>query len=42
MAVNGIVEVIIDLISNMANNDPIHVCVDELLLTVVRGFKCLL
>lgn len=32
MAVNVIVEVIIDLINNMSNNDPIQACSDELLL----------
>lgn len=32
MAVNVIVEVIIDLINNMTNNDPIQACADELLL----------
>ena len=31
MAVNVIVEVIIDLINNMSNNDPIQACADELL-----------
>lgn len=32
MAVNVIVEVIIDLINNRTNNDPIQACADELLL----------
>lgn len=32
MAVNVIVEVIIDLINNVSNNDPIQACADELLL----------
>lgn len=32
MAVNVIIEVIIDLINNMTNNDPIQACADELLL----------
>lgn len=30
MAVNVIVKVIIDLISNLSNNEPIHVCVQVL------------
>lgn len=32
MAVNVTVEVIIDLINNMSNNDPIQASADELLL----------
>lgn len=32
MAVNVIVEVIIDLINSMSNNEPMQACADELLL----------
>lgn len=42
MAVNVLVEVIIDLINNMSNNDPKQACTDELLLLdYCQGFKCL-
>lgn len=38
MAVNVIVEVIIDLINSMSNNDPIEPCSDELpLLDYCQG-----
>ena len=40
MAVNVLVEVIIDLINNMSNNDPKQACADEL-LDYCQGFKCL-